>query len=235
MPVLVAAADPSGDSTRCGGTGAGRGNPPDLVSASGSIVELGTSALWTLRFAEPLTVPDRVGRPFRVDILLHDPNVPAFNVGFYHDVNRIVRYDAVRDAQTQIILIPEAGSDSFSPPRIDGRTMRIQVPGRILSEEEDPSGASPGLSTLDWTVVVRDENTCDVLGNGRPRHPLVPAAETPTATPGASITPASPSQPPGGDGSNGPPWSRIGLIGGAAAVVAIGVGAASYLRRPRPR
>jgi len=63
-PVLVAAADPSGDVAPCpnvpgGSATIGDGEAPDLVQATGEIVELGTSALFTLRFAEHVVVPDR--------------------------------------------------------------------------------------------------------------------------------------------------------------------------------
>lgn len=167
VPLLVAASDPRGDVAGCGDE-PGAGAPPDLVDARGEIVELGTSARWTLTFAEPLTVPDAVGRPFRVDIAIRDPDVPPLSFAYYTDVNRLVRVDATVTHPTEIYLLPERGSNVFNPPEIDGATMTIQVPGRTLSADEDLTGTSPGLEALRWTVIVRDGRACDVLGEGRP-------------------------------------------------------------------
>jgi hypothetical protein len=78
---LLAASDQTGDATHCG-PGNRPGDPPDLVEARGEIVELGTSARWTLTFARSLAVPDTRGRPFRVDVVIHDLGAPVFDVGF---------------------------------------------------------------------------------------------------------------------------------------------------------
>jgi hypothetical protein len=172
VPLLVAAADPEGDVAGCRG-GAGSG-APDLVEARGEIVEGGTSARWSLTFAEPLAVPDPDGRPVRVDVAIRDPDVPAVSFAYYRDVNRLVRVDATVDHPTQILLLPEGGANVFNPPLVDGRTMTIQVPGRILSDDEDLTGTSPGLEALRWTVIVRDGGACDALGDGRPTERLVP-------------------------------------------------------------
>jgi hypothetical protein len=174
-PFLVAASDPSGDVGACrpgadGSTGATDGvdQAPDLVSATGTIVELGTSALWILRFADDLQVPDDRGTPFRVDLVLRDPSVPAVSFAYYRGLNRLVRYDAVADPTLTILLIPERGQNVFMPPTVDGDTMTIQVPGRILTADEDETGTSPGLEHMRWGVIVRDGRTCDLLGGGRP-------------------------------------------------------------------
>lgn len=167
VPLLVSASDPAGDVAGCGDA-PGVGTPPDLVEARGEIVELGTSARWTLTFAEPLTVPDAVGRPFRVDIAIRDPDVPPLSFAYYTDVNRLVRVDATVSHETEILLLPERGANVFNPPIIDGATMTIQIPGRTLSADEDLTGTSPGLEALRWTVIVRDGHACDVLGDGRP-------------------------------------------------------------------
>jgi hypothetical protein len=166
-PLLVAASDPTGDVAGCGDA-PGEGAPPDLVEARGEIVELGTSARWALTFAEPLTVPDAVGRPFRVDIAIRDPDVPPLSFAYYTDVNRLVRVDATVAHETEIYLLPEGGENVFNPPVIEGHTMTIQVPGRTLSADEDLTGTSPGLEALRWTVIIRDGRACDVLGEGRP-------------------------------------------------------------------
>jgi len=185
-PILVAASDPEADVAGCGG--GTRSGAPDLVDARGEIVELGTSARWTLTFAEPLTMPDREGRPFRVDVAIVDPDVPALSFAYYHDVNRLVRVDATLHYPTEILLIPEGGDSVFNPPVVRGRTMTIQVPGRILTADEDLTGTSPGLESLRWTVIVRDGHACDFLGEGRPTERLVaePPGESPPAPAGPS-------------------------------------------------
>jgi hypothetical protein len=175
LPLLVAAADPEGDVTGClGGAGSGA---PDLVEVRGEIVELGTSARWELTFAEPVSVPDGVGRPFRVDIAIRDPEVPALSFAYYRNVNRLVRVDATIEHETEIYLLPERGANVFIPPVIEGTTMTIQVPGRTLSADEDLTGTSPGLEALRWTAIVRDERACDFLGDGRPTERLVAQME----------------------------------------------------------
>lgn len=211
VPLLAAAADPVGDVAGCrGGTGEGA---PDLVEARGEIVERGTSVRWTLIFAEPLVLPDAEGRPFRVDIAIRDPDVPALSFGFYRRINRLVRMDATIEHPTQILLIPEHGTNTFTPPVVDGDTLTIQVPGRTLTEDEELTGTSPGLEQLRWTVIVRDEGACDVLGDGRPRRPLHPVEEV-----------APPNEGP--DGSR--PWPAIA----AAILVALAIaGLVAYRSR----
>ena len=210
-PALLAASDPAGDAAACPGiTSSGHGDAPDLISARGEIVEFGTSALWTLRFADDLVTPDEEGKPFRIDLLLHDPSVPAADFAYYHDVNRLLRYDAVLDPSTQILLLPERGKNVFLPPRIDGDTVVFQAPGRILSADEDETGTSPGIEEVRWTVVVRDEGSCDLLGAGRPVHPMVArGAATPSPPAGLFTDPVE------ADGTAGWVWATI-----AAAIVA---------------
>ncbi|MDQ4107190.1 MAG: hypothetical protein M3138_00070 [Actinomycetota bacterium] len=204
VPLLVAASDPEGDVAGClGGAGSGA---PDLVGVRGEIVELGTSARWELTFAETLTVPDAVGRPFRVDIAIRDPEVPGVSFGYYRNVNRLVRVDATIDHRTEIYLLPERGTNEFNAPAITGRVMTIQVPGRTLSDDEDLTGTSPGLETLRWSVIVRDGRACDFLGNGRPIEPFVTQPS------------AAQEQEMGPDGLS--PWWVV--AGAAVAVLAIG-------------
>ncbi len=162
--------------SRCSG-GCG-GDAPDLVAARGQVVELGTSALWTLRFAADLVVPDDEGKAFRVDLVLHDPSAPRVRFAYYRDLNRLIRYDAVRDPQLRILLLPERGQNVFRPPTIEGDTMTVQVPGRILSADEDETGTSPGIAEVRWSVIVRDEGSCDLLGEGRPNQPMVVVGPT---------------------------------------------------------
>jgi len=220
-PLMLAAADPVGDVGRCprvpGIVGDGA---PDLVEATGEIVELGTSARFTLRFAEPLVVPDGEGPPFRVDIVLLDPAVPAVDAGLYRGVNRLLRYDAVVEPITTILLLPEAGQSRFIAPTIEDRTLVMQVPGRTLSADEGEAGTSPGLERLRWGVIVRDERACDLLGDGRPTERLVERAETssPSVDDGVAVI---------------QPDRRI-LVAGIAGL-AILLAAVAYLRRRRAR
>jgi hypothetical protein len=178
---LLAASDPAGDVAGCRGVVGS--TAPDLVDARGEIVELGTSARWTITFAEPLQVPDATGRPFRVDIAIRDPDVPALSFAYYRGINRLVRVDATVEHETEIYLLPERGTNVFNPPSIEGATMTIQVPGRTLSADEDLTGTSPGLEALRWTVIVRDGRACDFLGDGRPTERFTVRAEETGNTP----------------------------------------------------
>lgn len=208
LPFLVAASDPAGDVAGCTG-GAGSG-APDLLEVRGEIVELGTSARWELTFAEPLLVPDPEGRPFRVDIAIRDPDVPAQSFAYYPAVNRLVRVDATIDHLTEIYLLPEQGTNVFNPPLIEGSSMTIQVPGRTLSDDEDLTGTSPGLESLRWTVIVRDGRDCDFLGDGRPTERFVTHPESPTTI--------GPNPAPRSDGLS--PWWVAAVAAGA--LLAIG-------------
>jgi len=218
-PSLLGAADPAGDSARCpslpGGSTSAGASVPDLVRADGEIVELGTSIRFTLRFAEPLAVPDGEGHPFRVDVVLFDPEVPPVDAGLYRDVNRILRYDAVRDPVTTTLLLPEAGQSRFLPPTIEGDTLILQVPGRTVVADEDETGTSPGLDQLRWGVIVRDEGACDLLGDGRPREVLVRAAE-PDPAPVVEAASARSGPTPWA------PWPAIGAAAAVASALALG-------------
>jgi hypothetical protein len=213
LPFLIAASDPVGDVVGCTG-GAGSG-APDLVDVRGEIVELGTSARWELTFAEPLTVPDRAGKPFRVDIAIQDPDVPEHSFAYYRDVNRLVRVDATTEHITEIYLLPERGTNVFNPPMVEGSSMTIQVPGRTLSDDEDLTGTSPGLEHLRWTVIVRDGRACDFLGDGRPTERFV-------VQPDATVT-VDPDRSPRSGGIS-PWWVAAGV---AVTLLAIG----SYVAR----
>ncbi len=208
-PLLMAAADAPGDVAPCRPSALGPGEPPDLIEGTGSIVEDGTSARWDLRFAGPLTAPDRDGRPFRVDILIRDPTVSVVDVAYYRDLNRIVRYDAVPQQGVLILLLPERAQNVFLGGTVDGRRLTIQVPGRQITRDLDLEGVP--IQDLRWTAVVRDEHRCDVLGSARPHLPMVAPSRqsvaTPTPTPTMSLSPvpspAAATSPPS-DGPVGP-------------------------------
>ena len=220
LPFLIAASDPEGDVVGCTG-GAGSG-APDLVEAHGEIVEFGTSALWELTFAQPLVVPDPVGRPFRVDVAIRDPDVPVQSFAYYRNVNRLIRVDATVGHRTEIYLLPERGTNVFNPPIVEGRLMTIQVPGRILTEDEELTGTSPGLESLRWTVIVRDGRGCDFLGEGQPTQRLV------TQPSASSSRESSPEPELPSEGSGLSPWWMA--AGATLALLSIG---AYVVRRAR--
>lgn len=222
-PLVLAAADPSGDVGRCPlMPGIGDDTAPDLVEATGEIVELGTSVRFTLRFAEPLVVPDDDGKPFRVDIVLIDPAVPPIDAAVYRGVNRLLRYDAVADPVTTILLLPERGQSRFIAPAIEDRMLVLQVPGRTLSADEGETGTSPGLERLRWSVIVRDQRACDLLGDGRPTQRL---REDGGPVPQDSFE---------GDLPPGAEWDTWPLVTIAASALVM-LAAAVYLLRRRAR
>jgi hypothetical protein len=224
LPLTLAASDPRNDAVACRGTH-GPGDPPDLVDAVGRADEEGSSAVWTLTFAELLHVPDPVDPPFRVDVVIRDPKVPAVSYGDYRDFNRIVRYDATSgDARVELLFIPEGGHTLFDPPRIDGATMTIEMPGRLLLGADE--FARSAMERLRWTVIVRDGGRCDLLGDGTTSQRL-------TSTPPVSASAPAPTEQATGS---------VGLFAGrrvtAAAILAVLVlvsilVAATVLRRRR--
>ena len=208
-PLMIAAADPQGDAVRCTGVRGG-GQPPDLVGAVGWLGEEGSSAVWQLSFARPLAVPDPEEPAFRVDILVHDPTIPALSFDDYRHVNRIVRFDATaKNAPLALLFLPEGGSAPFNPPIVDGRTLTIQVPGRLLLGEDQYGKVD--LTRLRWSVVVRDGGRCDLLGDGVPALRMA-AAPPPTASPTGS---GVPSETPAASGST------VAVV--AVAVIAVAV------------
>jgi hypothetical protein len=209
--LALAAADPRGDAVPCLGAHGG-GNPPDLVAAVGRASEEGSSATWRLTFAHPLRVPDPTDPPFRVDVVIRDPKVPAVSFGDYRDFNRIVRFDAKGgNARLELLFIAEGGHTLFDPPVIDGDTMTIRMPGRLLLGADEFGRAA--MQRLRWSVVVRDGGRCDLLGNGVPSHRMATVAP-PMSSPTAS---AVPSTAPAPSASSTP---VVGVAGIAVAALA---------------
>ncbi len=220
-PLMVAAADPRDDAVPCKGV-AGSGHPPDLVRAIGWLGEEGSSAVWQLTFERPLLVPDPKEPAFRVDILVRDPTIPALSFDDYRHVNRIVRFDATRrNASVWLLFLPEGGLAPFNPPIVHGRTLTIEVPGRLLLGEDRFGDVD--LTRFRWSVVVRDGGRCDLLGNGVPSLRMAtapPPTSSPTASVVPSVTPA--------------PASNVAIVGGTAiAVAALTVLTLFALRRRR--
>jgi hypothetical protein len=209
LPLTLAAADPREDAVPCLRAHGG-GNPPDLVAAVGWASEEGSSATWRLTFAHPLRVPDPTDPPFRVDVVIRDPKVPAVSFGDYRDFNRIIRFDATGgNARLELLFITEGGHTLFDPPVIDGDTMTIRMPGRLLLGA-DEFGRS-AMQRLRWSVVVRDGGRCDLLGDGSTTHRLAGAPPSSTATPAQAPAEA------------GPRGSAVATI--AIAVVVVGAAA----------
>jgi hypothetical protein len=184
VPLTLAAADPTGDQVACRGA-MGPGDPPDLVDAVGWLGEEGSTAVWRLTFSEPLEVPDPTEPPFRVDIVIRDPKVPTVTFGNYRRFNRIVRFDASgRGSRVQLLFVPEGGHTLFDPPAIEGDTMTIQMPGRLLLGTD--LFGRVDMQRLRWTALVRDGGRCDVLGDERTSLRLSPAPPIPTSSSGPS-------------------------------------------------
>ena len=227
----IAAADPHGDVAPCGAgvDAAGGSDVIDLDSATARVVEQGTAVEFRVRFARRPPAPDPAGAPWRVDLLLRDPTLPEYSFGYYRDVNRIVRYDAVPSPRVRILLLPERGENEYFAVHIEGRTLVMRLPGRLLVQDEDLAGVP--LRRLRWNAISRDEGVCDRIGTGRPTRRIAGAASgvdfgdphepVPTMLPSASAVGR------GGSGS----WPWVAVAAGVLAVVA----AATWLLRHRLR
>jgi hypothetical protein len=210
-PLLVAASDPAGDVGPCPPGTTGEGDPRiDILEARGEIIERGTALRFTITFDQAFEAPDEEGTPLRVDVVLDDPTVPTVHFRYYRDLNRIVRFDAVPDPALQIVLLPEQGANVSLGVVALGDTVTMTLPGRLVTRDMDLEGL--GLERMRWSVIARDEDDCDALGDGRPTERLREEAP-PTATPSAgegSATPAASegaTTPPAGEGSATAPGS----------------------------
>jgi hypothetical protein len=189
-----------------------------------------------VRFAERSDVPDAEGRPFRVDVVVRDPELPAYTFGYYKGVNRIVRYDAVESPYLEILLLPEQGENQFFAVSWSRRTLVMRLPGRLLTRDEDLAGVD--LGRLRWGVVARDEAMCDSLREPRP-HLRVSGTTRPPDTPMTTVA----SEPHDPLGPERPTHAAISSkVGFAAAVLllVVGLGVALIItpggravRRPR--
>ncbi|MDP9299813.1 MAG: hypothetical protein M3P43_02800 [Actinomycetota bacterium] len=222
-PLALAAADPRGDAVACLETH-GAGDPPDLVQARGWLAEEGSTAVWRLTFSQPLQVPDPVDPPFRVDILVRDPHVPTVSFGNYRRLNRIVRFDASgRNALVELLFVPEGGHTPFNAPVVDGNTLTIEMPGRLLLGTD--LFGRVDLKRLRWSVVVRDGGRCDVLGSGIPSLRMATVPPPSTSSPTASIVPSA---------TPTPSASNVAVVAAAAiAVAALALLSLVALRRRR--
>ncbi|HKZ75972.1 MAG TPA: hypothetical protein VJ259_04855 [Actinomycetota bacterium] len=224
-PLLLSASasDPAGDTVSC------RAGEPvvdraiDLVGAEARATEGGSAVRFTVTFVDALRTPDPEGRPLRIDVVIRDPQVPPVSFAYYRDVNRIVRFDSVGEPGVVILLLPERGTNTFLGARVDGDRLTIELPGRLLTRDVDLEG--PALGRLRWSVVARDEGTCDLLGDGRPTLAIAPASPLPSASP--AVEPAL--DPPEGGAS----WGFA--VGLGTVIAGLGFYALSVSRRARRR
>ena len=231
LPLLVAAKDPHGDVTTCEGGAPVTDPTADVVAVDGVAAELGTAAVWRITFASPIPVPDRSGTPLRVDVLVRDPTIAPVTRGDERGMNRIVRWtDSSTDATEEILWVYERAHTSFNPPQIDGRTVELTVPGRILLGEAE--NGTEFVRRARWSLVVRDGNACDRVG-GVPSFSLR-AEPAPSGTP-TQIIPTAPSSaasasPAATITETGDGWFRWPI---AAAVLLGAVALPRYLMRRR--
>jgi hypothetical protein len=201
-PFLLGARDPVGDVVSCS-TGVPT-NGPDLLEVRGVGTELGTVAEWRLTFDRPIRVPSDV----RIDVVVRDPRLPGVRADGVTGVNRIVRWDATsEDRPIEIVWLPHDGSTTFNPPTVEGSTVDILAPGRLLLGES--ANGTESVRRARWSVVVRSDGACDRLGLGIPKQLLaVPLAASPSPLP----VPAS-TAPAADPGAGAWAWVGLGVLG----------------------
>jgi hypothetical protein len=236
-PFLVGATDPAGDVAPCRpGDGATAGSSPDVVAATARGVEGGASLEVRVRFEQPPNVPDREGRPFRVDVVARDPDLPAYTFGYYERVNRIVRYDAVESPQLEILLLPERGENQFFAVSWSRRTLVMRLPGRLLTRDEDLAGVR--LGRLRWSVIARDGAMCDALREPRPHLRVSGTTRAPdtlstTAVASGSHDPLGPERAEHAPASSKAGLAAVVLLGAGLGAALIITGGGRRIRRPR--
>jgi hypothetical protein len=190
-PLLLAAKDPRGDVVSCASGAPVRG--PDIVAVRGDARELRTVAVWRLTFARPVDVPSDL----RIDVLVRDPRLPPVTRGDERGMNRIVRWDAIGDDATiAIIWLPHDGATSFDPPSVDGRTVTLIVPGRLLLGES--ANGVESVRRARWNIVVRAGGACDRFGGDVPSERLAlgpKPSPSPLPSMSASASPTAPVAP----------------------------------------
>jgi len=209
LPLLLAARDPVGDVVRCG-TGTAVADPmADVIAVDGQGAELGTAAVWRITFAHPIAVPDPDGAPLRIDVLVRDPLIASVTRGDEHGMNRIVRWDDTgADATERVMWVYERSSTSFNPPAIEGRTVTLTVPGRILLGEAQ--NGTESVERARWSVLVRDGDACDRVGDV-PVYRLQQVAESPSPTVSHLIPSRSPSAA-GSDSGSHAGWAITAIL-----------------------
>ena len=215
LPLLVAAKDPRGDVTTCEAGAPVTDPTADVVAVDGVAAELGTAAVWRITFASPVPVPDRSGTPLRIDVLVRDPKIAPVTRGDERGMNRIVRWtDSSTDATEEILWVYERAHTSFNPPQIDGRTVELTVPGRILLGEAE--NGTEFVRRARWSLVVRDGDACDRVGGVPSFHlraePASTISATPTQTTPVPVSSAAAASPEATDTAGGWPRWPIALV-----------------------
>jgi hypothetical protein len=216
LPLLIAAKDPRGDVRTCDAGAPVTDPTADVVAVDAVAAELGTAAVWRVTFAEPIPVPDRSGTPLQIDVLVRDPKIAPVTRGDERGMNRIVRWtDTSADATEEILWVYERSHTSFNPPQIEGRTVELTVPGRILLGEAE--NGTEFVRRARWSLVVRDGDACDRVGGvptfhlrAEPAPPATPARIVPTAPPSAA--PASPPATATDTASGWPGWAIAAVV-----------------------
>jgi hypothetical protein len=216
VPMLVAARDPRGDVASCvSGT---RVHDPvgDVVGVDAQAAELGTAAVWRITFARPIPVPDPAGAPLRIDVLVRDPLIAPVIRGDERGMNRIVRWDDTgADATEKVMWVYERNATAFNPPAIDGRTVTLTVPGRILLGEAE--NGTENVERARWSLVVRDEDACDRVGD-IPAYQLQQVASSPSPTV-SHLLPTKTQAPAPADAGSKVGWAITAILLLAATVV----------------
>ncbi len=226
-PLLIAATDPAGDLVACDGSGAVTGGGPDIVGVEAAADELGSVAVWRLHFPEPLR-SDAINRddPIRVVVLVRDPRVRGVTIGGYPGVNRIVSWvGTAPDAPVRIRLVPEHSTTPFNAPVIDGATLEIRIPGRLLVGEAADGSADVGRAR--WRLIVRQGDACDEVGRG------VPSLRFSAAEQGSVTAPPGSPPPAGGQGGLASQGSGVGRAMLVIALSVFVVGALAFGARKR--
>lgn len=218
VPLLLAARDPKGDVVSCTSGTAVSDPTADVVAVRGEAAELGTAAVWRVTFAKPLPVPDRVGTPLRIDVLVRDPLIAPVTLGDEHGMNRIVRWDDTGpEALENVMWVYERSATTFNPPAIDGRTVTVTVPGRILLGEAE--NGTEFVRRARWSVLVRDGDACDRVGDV-PRYPLQKVDGSPSPTVSHLIPSRSPS-PVAEDAKSPTGWVLIVVLLATVTIVPV--------------
>jgi len=223
VPLLMAARDPHRDVVSCASGAAVADPTADVVAVQGQAAELGTAAVWRITFARPLPVPDHHGAPLRIDILVRDPLIAPVTLGDERGLNRIVRWDDTGpEVLENVMWVYERSATTFNPPAIDGRTVTFTVPGRILLGEA--ANGTEFVQRARWSVLVRDGDACDRVGNV-PVYRLQKVA----ASPSPSVSHLIPSRSPSPAASD--PASRAGWVLTVFLLLVVTVGPYILLRR----
>ena len=222
-PLLLGAGGPGRRRRACPGSAprgarrrAGPGGGVRLRSSSSGRRRAGTSGSPT-----PLVRPRSTkARPFRVDILIRDPSVPSVRCRLLPRAQPDRPLRRRPAPGRRILLLPERGQNVFLPPTIDGDRLTFQVPGRILSADEDRRDVA-GSGSCDGPCRARRGLVRSCWAIGRPHLRF-----SPMAIAGPPVADRRPREPRGRYG-----WSLLGVGSWIAASGRSSCGAAAIVLR----